>query len=183
MSVSNITWARSLVTGAVTLPIKAAGQVDHGHADADAVVAALVDLDDLVEVVRALPDHGGDDTAEIARRLEVESGAQSEQLVDEAASDDVVRAHRVDLRLEAVVLRLQVVVLGDAPPGVTNRAGDDLGGVLERTHRPVETVAGGVEQGVAAKVDGDQQQGRQNENQDGPAPPRRIDRHQSVQDA
>ena len=44
----------------------------------------------------------------------------------------------IELLLQALVLLAQVVVLGDAAPGVAHRVGDDVGGRLERSQGAVE---------------------------------------------
>ena len=77
---------------------------DDGHADLDAVLAALVDLDDLVEVARAHADHRGRDARVVAERRQVPLGEQLLLRLDRGLGGDLVGALGGELVAQAVVL-------------------------------------------------------------------------------
>jgi len=140
--------------------------VHHGHTDRDLLVAPDVDLDQLVEIARCLADHLGGGSRQVGDRFQVVECQQLLVLDDHVARCDLSAELLVDALLKAFVLRDQVVVLGDAAPGIANRVGGDAGGRFERRKSDNKQDSRPIEHRVATQVDREEQDRRQQQEQD-----------------
>ena len=141
-----------------------AGAVGHGHTDSDAVSGADGDLDGVLEVARRLTDDLGDHALVAVHRGEPIQLEQFVELGDRRLRLDLGTLLVLDLIVQRLVLRSEIVVVGDAVPCVGNRLRHRFCGDVERSHDHRKCLTGLVDHWiVAAAIEGDQQQRGQNE--------------------
>ena len=134
-----------------------AGRRDHRHADLDALVGALVDLDRLLEVRRRITDDLGDDRGDVrpdGRLLNARSSSSSR--ICASASIDAPSCC-VDLLAQLVVLVLDVVVVEDAVPARRTARRPRSITLPTGEMTSTETPPRAVEHAAAAQVERDEQ--------------------------